>query len=131
MALRIKKLSAPYGVTYDDVYFKIDSVSYEDSRKKVCFQGLAYVSQEAKEAGCRNIPDLMLCDEFDIEDKNANYIEACYLYIKEQAKLLEGRSPESIEVHNKEILNECMSLNIPPTGLLNADYLNFVDAEDC
>jgi hypothetical protein len=50
MALKIKKLHTPYGVTFEDVYVKVNTVSYDDTGEQgIIYIGLlAYLNEDAR-----------------------------------------------------------------------------------
>ena len=131
MALRLKKFTTPYGVTYENVYFKIYAAHYNDEEKRVSCECKAWISEEARDAGYSFIPELQMGLSFDSDDKLGNLWENSYNAIKLGAETVRGKTYEEIEEYNQKIIQECMKKDIPPQGTLNADFLFFVDAEDC
>ena len=131
MALKLKKFTTPYGVTYENVYFKIYEVRYNDFDKTVSCETMAWLNEEAKNAGLQFLPELQMGLCFDSMNKLGNLWEDAYNGIKEGAAAVKGKTLAEIEAHNRKRIEECMELDIAPTGTLNADLLMFVDAEDC
>lgn len=131
MALKLKPFTTSYGVTYQDVYFKIYAAHYNDEEKRVSCECRAWINKEAKEAGYECIPELQMGLSFDSDDKLGNLWENSYNAIKAGALSVKGKTFQEIEDYNQERIIECMEKDIPPEGTLNPDFLFFVDAEDC
>lgn len=134
MALKIKNYVTSYGVTYDELYYRIELISYDNTTKEFQYGGAAYVSEEAAKNGVQPIPgDLQFGDcIYNSESiKSDNLIEAAYKRIKYETSLIEGKTDEEIAAHNQQRVQECMALNIPPTGVWKSDYRAFIGAEDC
>ena len=134
MALKLKKFTSSYGVTYENLYYRVESVSYDNTTKMIQFGGAAYISEEAANNGTQPIPgDFQFGDVvYDAEDhKSDNLIEFAYNRIKYEASLVDGKTDEEIEAHNQQVITACMEQNIPPIGVWKVDYKPFIDAEDC
>lgn len=131
MALKVKALAMPYGVEFQDVYFKINRMSYNDENHELYFAGAFYLNEEARQNGLRPIENGVLCEVMKIEDKTVNLYEYIYNYIKQKAIEVGEMTDEEIAAHNKEIEAAGMAYNGPITDLININYKIFIDAEDC
>ena len=89
------------------------------------------IGLSALNAGLQFLPELQMGLYFDSMNKLGNLWEDAYNGIKEGAAAVKGKTLAEIEAHNRKRIEECMELDIAPTGTLNADLLMFVDAEDC
>jgi hypothetical protein len=126
MALKLKNLETPYGISISDVYFHIRFVSYDDINKRICFNGAFYVGEEAYRAGVQPMAGMFLDDWFASEKKDGNLFEESYNYIKENAKNFMGKTIEEIEAHNNSMMTEG-----DEGEMLNPLYCYFIDAKDC
>ena len=55
MALKIKSYSTDYGLTYTDLYYRVERVSYDNTQKIIRFSGAAYISEETASGGIQPI----------------------------------------------------------------------------
>ena len=131
MALKLKKITTPYGATYENVYFKVHSVAYDDTDGVLYFSCQAWLNEEAKKAGYQFLPELQMSFNFILNDKLCNWWEAAYNYIKNETEKVKGHTIDSLEAYNRNRLMECMEQDIAPTEMLLKELLDFVDAEDC
>lgn len=134
MALKLKNFTSSYGVTYPELYYRIESVSYDNTTKQIQFGGAAYISEEAANNGTQPIPgDFQFGDTvYNAEDhKTDNLIEFAYNTIKYEASRVDGKTDEEIQTYNRGVIQECMTQNLPPIGVLKAEYKKFIGAEDC
>lgn len=121
----------PYGVEFSDLYFKLNSLSYNDETKELYFAGAFYISKETREQGLRPIENGVLCEILTLEDKTVNLYEYVYNYIKQKAVEVGAMTDEEIAERNKVIQAAGMVHDGPITGLINPDFRLFLDAEDC
>ena len=133
MALKIKKLHTPYGVTFEDVYVKVNTVSYDDTWEQgIIYIGLlAYLNEDARKAGLEPLPELQAQFNFPSNNKLGNLWEEAYAFLKRETAKLEGYTEETMEEYNKKRLLECMEANEPPSNMLIPEFLDFVGYEDC
>ena len=131
MALKVKKITMPYGVEFSDVYFKINRISYNDETRELYFAGAFYLNEEARQDGLQPIENGILCEVITIEDKTINLYEYLYNYIKIKAGEIEMLSEEEVMEHNKKVQEASAMNGGPITGLMNPNYRLFLDAEDC
>ena len=131
MALKVKALAMPYGVEFNNVYFKINRVSYNDENRELYFAGAFYLNEETRQQGLRPIENGVLCEVITIEDKTVNLYEYIYNYIKQKAIEVGEMTDEEIAEHNKAVQAAGMAYNGPITDLININYKIFIDAEDC
>lgn len=131
MALLVKSITMPYGVEFNDVYFKINRISYNDETKELYFAGAFYLNRATREQGLQPIENGVLCEVINLEDKTVNIYEYVYNYIKEQAEAISQKTDEEIALHNKQIQDASAENGGPITGLFNPNYKLFKDAIDC
>lgn len=120
MALKVKKLETPFGLTLENVYFRLNIVSYVDNAEILKYKGVFYVNEDIrntdklKSIGGLEFEGYMRVNNSDI--KTSNLFELCYEHIKNYAKELD------------QFLKTCEEEENP---CLNLGYLMFLDAEDC
>lgn len=132
MALKLKTIKTDYGVEYNDVYFKITLVSYNDEDKELSFAGACYINEEASRSGSiKPIAGLRISGNFPYSDKTGNWYEAVYNYIKEQSQLMKGKTIEDVLKENEEEYLKVLGTFDAPQNIKDPNYMNFVDAEDC
>ena len=131
MALLVKSITMPYGVEFDNVYFKINRVSYNDENKELYFAGAFYLNQQAREDGLQPIENGILCEVITIEDKTVNMYEYIYNYIKTKAIEINEMTEEEIAEHNRQLQLAAGNYGGQISGLVNPNYKLFIDAEDC
>lgn len=131
MALKLKEINTNYGVKYEDLYFRINLVSYNVEWKELSFGGACYISKEAADKGLQPIEGMRISGNFKYDDKMANLYEAAYNYIKETAANMAGKTRAEIEEENNKEYYKVFNTPNPPQNIQDPNYLNFVDAEDC
>lgn len=132
MALKLKTIKTNYGVEYNDLYFKITLVSYNDEDKELSFAGACYISKEAsKDDSIKPIEGLRISGNFPYANKDGNWYEAVYNYIKEQAKSMEGKTIADVLRENEEEYLKVAGTFDAPKNIKDPNYINFINAEDC
>ena len=131
MALRLKKVTTPYGAVYENVYFKVHSVAYDDTDGILYFSCQAWLNENAKKEGYMFLPELQVNFNFYTPNKLGNWWEEAYEYIKKEVARVEGYTPDEVEEYNQKRLMECMENNEPPTEMLIKEFLDFVGYENC
>lgn len=120
MALKVKKIETSYGLTLENVYFRICMISYVDNAEVLKYKGVFYINEDM-----RSRDKLKYIDGLDFEGfmcvsdntiKSSNLFELSYTHIKEHAKEV-NKLLETVEEEEKIFLD--------------TKYLIFLDAEDC
>ena len=103
MALKLQPLRMDYGIEFNDLYFKITLVSYNDELKELSFAGACYVNKEASKDGkTKPIEGLRISGNFPYDKKDGNWFEDVYKYIKDKASSMKGKKTEQIKAENNE-----------------------------
>lgn len=132
MALKLKPIKTNYGLEFFDLYFKITLISYNDENKELSFCGACYLNEEAARGGVLDpIEGMRISGNFAYEDKEGNWYEAVYNYIKEKAADLKGKTLEEVLKANEAEYLKVAGTFEAPQNILDPNFLNFVDAEDC
>ena len=131
MALKLKQIHTPYGAIYKDVYFKVNSVSYDDTTHNIYFSCYAWLNKEAKDEGYDFLPELQFNFNFPSENKLGNWWEESYNFIKKEISRVAGYTASEVDNYNQKRLMECMDADEPPTEMLIKELLDFVGCEDC
>lgn len=132
MALKLQPLRMDYGIEFNDLYFKVTLVSYNDELKELSFAGACYVNKEASKDGkTKPIEGLRISGNFPYDNKEGNWFEDVYNYIKGKAASMKGKTTEQIQAENDEEYVKAMKVYGVPENIQDPTYLNFVDAEDC
>lgn len=132
MALKLKPIIMDYGVEFEDLYFKVTLVSYNDELKELSFAGACYLNKAVSKDGItKPIEGLRISGNFPYPNKNGNWYEAVYNYIKENAAAMKGKTVAQVNAENEEEYLKVLGSFAPPQNIQDPTYLNFVDAEDC
>ena len=131
MALRLKKVTTPYGAVYENVYFKVHSVAYDDTDGILYFSCQAWLNEDAKNKGLQFLPELQFNFNFHSANKLGNWWQEAYEFIKKETARIEGYTLEEAEEYNQKRLYECMEKDVEPTEMLIKELLDFVGYEDC
>lgn len=121
MALKVKRFETPYGLTLENVYFRICMITYVDNAEVLKYKGVFYVNEDVRnEDKLKYITGEGMDFEGFIhlkEDVKAlNLFEYCYNHIKSYAKEVE----EKLKVAKED-----------EKQFINTRYLMFLEAEDC
>ena len=127
MGYIVKKVRMTYGFEFENVYFKINRISYNDDNRELYFAGEFYLSKQHQQDGFPPLENSILCEVLILNDKTVNIYEYVYNYIKEKAEEVVQYTDEYIESYNNDLMENHKN-DGPIIGLINKNYALFVDA---
>lgn len=131
MALKVKSLVMPFGVEFNDVYFKINRIAYNDEDELLYFAGVFFINEEARRNGLQPLDTGVLCETIRIPDKTVNLYECIYNHIKAEAVRVSNMTDEEIAENNNRVEALLEKDQGCVADKINPNYRIFKDAEDC